>query len=126
MHYGSPMPSRSKRHRERHRQSRVGWLRASVLGSNDAIVSTSALLMGVAASGADTQALLVAGAAGLVGGAMSMASDTPAVRATSASAPTSLRTMMVVMDQACPRTSTVVKPGADLWIRHPPTDPPRP
>lgn len=67
------MPARSNRHRERHRQNRVGWLRASVLGANDAIVSTSALLMGVTASGADSKTLLVAGTAGLVGGAMSMA-----------------------------------------------------
>ncbi|MBL8952658.1 MAG: VIT family protein [Myxococcaceae bacterium] len=64
---------RRGRHRERHRQGRTGWLRAAVLGSNDAIVSTSALLIGVAAAGASEQALIVAGLAGLVGGAMSMA-----------------------------------------------------
>ncbi len=54
-------------------QGRTGWLRAAVLGSNDAIVSTSALLIGVAAAGASHEALIVAGLAGLVGGAMSMA-----------------------------------------------------
>jgi len=61
------------RHLEHHYQGRTGWLRAAVLGSNDAIVSTSALLIGVAAAGASHEALLVAGLAGLVGGAMSMA-----------------------------------------------------
>jgi VIT1/CCC1 family predicted Fe2+/Mn2+ transporter len=60
-------------HPERHFTHRVGWLRAAVLGANDGIVSTAALVVGVAASGADQQALLVAGLAGLVAGAMSMA-----------------------------------------------------
>jgi VIT1/CCC1 family predicted Fe2+/Mn2+ transporter len=51
----------------------VGWLRAAVLGANDGIVSTASLVLGVAAAGADRQAILVAGVAGLVAGAMSMA-----------------------------------------------------
>lgn len=61
------------RHGEQHRTHRTGWLRASVLGANDGIVSTASLVLGVAASGADTGAVLVAGVAGLVAGAMSMA-----------------------------------------------------
>jgi VIT1/CCC1 family predicted Fe2+/Mn2+ transporter len=61
-------------HRERHRFSRVGWLRAAVLGSNDGIVSTASLMIGVAASSASNSAVAVAGFAGLVAGAMSMAS----------------------------------------------------
>jgi VIT1/CCC1 family predicted Fe2+/Mn2+ transporter len=61
------------RHLERHRTHRVGWLRAAVLGANDGIVSTASLVLGVAAAGADAQAILVAGVAGLVAGAMSMA-----------------------------------------------------
>lgn len=61
------------RHGEVHRSGRTGWLRAAVLGSNDAIVSTSSLMIGVAASSATKEAILVAGAAGLVAGAMSMA-----------------------------------------------------
>lgn len=61
------------RHIERHRVSRIGWLRAAVLGANDGIVSTASLILGVAASGADRAAILVAGVAGLVAGAMSMA-----------------------------------------------------
>ena len=61
------------RHRERHRTHRTGWLRAAVLGANDGIVSTASLVLGVAAAGADTKAILVAGVAGLVAGAMSMA-----------------------------------------------------
>lgn len=61
------------RHLERHRTHRVGWLRAAVLGANDGIVSTASLVLGVAAAGADRQAILVAGVAGLVAGAMSMA-----------------------------------------------------
>ncbi len=60
-------------HDERHLVSRIGWLRAAVLGANDGIVSTASLILGVAASGADRQALLVAGTAGLVAGRMSMA-----------------------------------------------------
>lgn len=60
-------------HGEAHRIDRAGWLRAAVLGANDGIVSTASLLVGVAASGADRAALTVAGVAGLVAGAMSMA-----------------------------------------------------
>ena len=58
---------------ERHLVSRVGWLRAAVLGANDGIVSTSSLIIGVAAAAAKPSDILVAGAAGLVAGAMSMA-----------------------------------------------------
>ncbi|MFN8009873.1 MAG: VIT family protein [Holophagaceae bacterium] len=61
------------RHPERHRTDRIGWLRAAVLGANDGIVSTASLLLGVAASHAGRGAILVAGVAGLVAGAMSMA-----------------------------------------------------
>jgi VIT1/CCC1 family predicted Fe2+/Mn2+ transporter len=61
------------RHIERHRIHRTGWLRAAVLGANDGIVSTASLVLGVAAAGANLQAILVAGVAGLVAGAMSMA-----------------------------------------------------
>jgi VIT1/CCC1 family predicted Fe2+/Mn2+ transporter len=56
-----------------HRSHRAGWLRAAVLGSDDAIVSTASLMIGVAASSASKVAVLIAGAAGLVAGAMSMA-----------------------------------------------------
>ncbi len=61
------------RHREGHRTHRTGWLRAAVLGANDGIVSTASLVLGVAAAGANTRAILAAGIAGLVAGAMSMA-----------------------------------------------------
>jgi VIT1/CCC1 family predicted Fe2+/Mn2+ transporter len=61
------------RHVERHRTQRIGWLRAAVLGANDGIVSTASLVLGVAAAGADSKGVLVAGVAGLVAGAMSMA-----------------------------------------------------
>ena len=61
------------RHSERHRTHRTGWLRAAVLGANDGIVSIASLVLGVAAAGAGTQPVLVAGVAGLVAGAMSMA-----------------------------------------------------
>ncbi|MFZ4518497.1 MAG: VIT1/CCC1 transporter family protein [Microthrixaceae bacterium] len=57
---------------ELHRSSRTGWLRASVLGANDGILSTGALLLGVAGAGASRSALLTAGVAGLTAGAMSM------------------------------------------------------
>ena len=58
---------------ERHLVSRIGWLRAAVLGANDGIVSTASLIVGVAAASASSSEVLVAGVAGLVAGAMSMA-----------------------------------------------------
>lgn len=61
------------RHSETHLVSRVGWLRAAVLGANDGIVSTASLIVGVAAASAETSEILVAGVAGLVAGVMSMA-----------------------------------------------------
>src|SRR5215470_11356029 len=60
-------------HRERHGGRNIGWLRAAVLGANDGILSTAGLLIGVVAAHADRGAVLAAGAAGLVAGAMSMA-----------------------------------------------------
>jgi VIT1/CCC1 family predicted Fe2+/Mn2+ transporter len=64
---------RGGRHREHHSTSRIGWLRAAVLGANDGIVSTAALIVGVAAAGTDTRTILITGLAGLLAGAMSMA-----------------------------------------------------
>lgn len=61
------------KHNERHYVSRTGWLRAAVLGANDGIISVSSLVIGVASASADTKGLLIAGVAGLVAGAMSMA-----------------------------------------------------
>ncbi len=60
-------------HKEMHRTARTGWLRASVLGANDGIISTSSLLLGMAAGQASPDTQLLAGIAGLVAGAMSMA-----------------------------------------------------
>ena len=60
-------------HLERHRTERIGWLRAAVLGANDGIVSTASLILGVVAASAGRNEMLVAGVAGLVAGAMSMA-----------------------------------------------------
>jgi len=68
----SPAPV-LRRHLERHRTERIGWLRAAVLGANDGVVSTASLVLGVAAAEANRSAVLVAGVAGLVAGAMSMA-----------------------------------------------------
>jgi len=62
-----------RRHAERHRTDRIGWLRAAVLGANDGIVSTASLVVGVAAASASHANILVTGVAGLVAGAMSMA-----------------------------------------------------
>lgn len=59
--------------KERHRLDRIGWLRAAVLGANDGIVSTASLVLGVAAAGTQEHDVLIAGVAGLVAGAMSMA-----------------------------------------------------
>jgi len=61
------------RHKEEHRAERIGWLRAAVLGANDGLVSTASLVVGVASADATNRATLVAGVAGLVAGAMSMA-----------------------------------------------------
>lgn len=61
------------RHREVHRSHHSGWLRAAVLGANDGIISTASLMMGIAAAASDSAAILLAGVAGLVAGAMSMA-----------------------------------------------------
>lgn len=60
-------------HSERHRNQRIGWLRAAVMGANDGIVSTASLIAGVAAANAAAESVMVAGVAGLVAGAMSMA-----------------------------------------------------
>ena len=60
-------------HKERHRTDRIGWLRAAVLGANDGIVSTASLVVGVAAAETSRESIMVAGVAGLVAGAMSMA-----------------------------------------------------
>lgn len=62
-----------RKHAERHRTDRIGWLRAAVLGANDGLVSTASLVVGVAASQAGHGEILVAGLAGLAAGAMSMA-----------------------------------------------------
>jgi VIT1/CCC1 family predicted Fe2+/Mn2+ transporter len=70
---GDDHKERLMKHTEMHRTHRIGWLRAAVLGANDGIVSTASLILGVAAAGADSQGILVAGVAGLVAGAMSMA-----------------------------------------------------
>jgi VIT1/CCC1 family predicted Fe2+/Mn2+ transporter len=66
------MPHRP-RHRERHRTQRIGWLRAAVLGANDGIVSTASLVVGVAAAASSRHDILLAGVAGAVAGALSMA-----------------------------------------------------
>jgi VIT1/CCC1 family predicted Fe2+/Mn2+ transporter len=60
-------------HRERHLISRIGWLRAAILGANDGILSTSSIILGVASAHASQSAVLLSGVAGLVAGAMSMA-----------------------------------------------------
>ena len=65
--------TRLKTHSEKHMVSRIGWLRAAVLGANDGIVSTASLIVGVAAASAAKNDVLIAGVAGLVAGAMSMA-----------------------------------------------------
>jgi VIT1/CCC1 family predicted Fe2+/Mn2+ transporter len=70
---GAALPADHHHHHEAHRSKRSGWLRAAVLGANDGVVSTAALIVGVASSGASLDAVRIAGVAGLVAGAMSMA-----------------------------------------------------
>jgi VIT1/CCC1 family predicted Fe2+/Mn2+ transporter len=65
--------TRLRHHPERHLVQRIGWLRAAILGANDGIVSTASLIVGVAAAAASPNQILIAGVAGLVAGAMSMA-----------------------------------------------------
>jgi vacuolar iron transporter family protein len=66
-------PRKRKSHTEQHHTDRVGWLRAAVLGANDGLLSTSSLILGVAAAKGQHGSVLIAGTAGLVAGAMSMA-----------------------------------------------------
>ena len=73
MHASSLTPARYSRHLELHRSDRIGWLRASVLGANDGLISTASLVVGVAAAGAAPGAIIVSAVAGLLAGAMSMA-----------------------------------------------------
>ena len=70
----------SRLHTERHLVSRIGWLRAAVLGANDGLVSTASLIVGVAAASASSSDVLISGIAGLVAGAMSMAAGEYAFR----------------------------------------------
>ena len=67
------MSSRHSRHYEGHAITKVGWLRAAVLGANDGILSTASLIVGVASAASDARQVLIAGAAGLLAGALSMA-----------------------------------------------------
>ncbi|MDO5609668.1 MAG: VIT family protein [Pseudomonadota bacterium] len=60
-------------HHERHRNDHIGWLRAAVLGANDGLISTSSLLVGIAAAGVNPHVILMTGIAGLTAGALSMA-----------------------------------------------------
>jgi VIT1/CCC1 family predicted Fe2+/Mn2+ transporter len=70
---GTDLPADHHHHVEEHKSHRAGWLRAAVLGANDGVVSTAALIVGVASSGSSVSAVRIAGIAGLVAGAMSMA-----------------------------------------------------
>lgn len=62
-----------RHHSERHKSDRIGWLRAAVLGANDGVISVTSLVIGFAASGVSTESILLAGVAGTVAGAVSMA-----------------------------------------------------
>jgi vacuolar iron transporter family protein len=73
MHRREEAISRLRHHPEKHLVDRIGWLRAAVLGANDGIISTASLIVGVAAAAAKQNDVLIAGIAGLVAGAMSMA-----------------------------------------------------
>ena len=84
------MVRRWSRHRETHFVDRVGWLRAAVLGANDGILSVASLITGVASAQADRHGVLLAGVAGWLAGAMSMAAGnaSPSVRRPTANRPT--------------------------------------
>jgi VIT1/CCC1 family predicted Fe2+/Mn2+ transporter len=70
---GTDLPADHHHHAEQHKSHRAGWLRAAVLGANDGVVSTAAIIVGVASSGSSFATVRTAGIAGLVAGAMSMA-----------------------------------------------------
>jgi vacuolar iron transporter family protein len=93
-------------HAELHRSGRSGWLRAAVLGANDGIVSTAALVVGVAASGASGRAVLASGIAGAVAGAMSMAAGEYVSVQSQADAEQA--------DLAIERRSLLARPSAEL------------
>lgn len=73
MHASTSTPARFTRHLELHRTDRIGWLRASVLGANDGLISTASLVVGVASAGSEPGTVAVSAVAGLLAGAMSMA-----------------------------------------------------
>jgi VIT1/CCC1 family predicted Fe2+/Mn2+ transporter len=106
------------RHREWHRTDRIGWLRAAVLGANDGIVSTASLVLGVAAAGATHSGVMVAGIAGLVAGAMSMAAgEYVSVRSQADSEQAALhleRTELEADDQGERRELTAIYVGRGL------------
>ena len=103
------------RHRESHRTGSIGWLRAAVLGADDGIVSTASLVLGVAASGASHGNVMVAGIAGLVAGAMSMAAgEYVSVRSQADSEEAALsleRTELATDDQGEQRELTAIYVG---------------
>lgn len=73
MHAQPHSPARYSRHLELHRTDRIGWLRASVLGANDGLISTASLVVGVTSAGAELRSIVVSAVAGLLAGALSMA-----------------------------------------------------
>lgn len=121
------------RHLEIHRSGRIGWLRAAVLGANDGIVSTASLIIGVAAAEASPRQVLVAGVAGLVAGAMSMAAgeyvsvssqadteraDLAREQQELATQPALEREELIVIYQAHGLTRTLAEQVADQLMAH--------
>lgn len=121
------------RHIETHRTAHIGWLRAAVLGANDGLISTASLIVGVAASGTERTAILIAGVAGLVAGSMSMAAgeyvsvssqadtelaDLARERQELATAPDSERAELAGIYEARGLTPSLARQVADQLMEH--------
>ena len=114
-----PFPREIKNNRmrvpERHRSERIGWLRAAVLGADDGIVSTASLVVGVAAAGSPRQQILLAGVAGLVAGALSMAAGEYV--SVSSQADTERADLALEKDELATQRPTEEKELADIYVQ---------
>ena len=103
------------RHLERHRSEKIGWLRAAVLGADDGILSTASLVVGVAAAGSPRHEVLLAGVAGLIGGAISMAAGEYV--SVSSQADTEKADLAIETTELATQPATEKEELADIYVR---------
>jgi len=103
------------RHLERHRSEKIGWLRAAVLGADDGILSTASLVVGVAAAGSPQHQVLLAGVAGLIGGAISMAAGEYV--SVSSQADTEKADLAIETTELATQPATEKEELADIYVR---------